>query len=89
MRIKPAALSVALALMSASAFAAVTLDGRTLTQEQAWAAARQGAEIYGLTVGVGLNKEHHLFDAKGELTDVARQASIDFNRNILRSHSSF
>ena len=39
MRIKPAALSVALALMSASAFAAVTLDGRTLTQEQAWAAA--------------------------------------------------
>lgn len=115
MRIKPAALSVALALMSASAFAAVTLDGRTLTQEQAWAAAngeevaiapeamkhltdsynlvmtaaRQGAEIYGLTVGVGLNKDHHLFDAKGELTDVARQASIDFNRNILRSHSSF
>lgn len=113
MRIKPAALSVALAFMSASAFAAVTLDGRTLTQEQAWAAAngeevaiapeamkhltdsynlvmtaaRQGAEIYGLTVGVGLNKDHHLFDAKGELTDVARQASIDFNRNILRSHS--
>lgn len=113
MRIKTAALSVALALMSASAFATVTLDGRTLTQEQAWAAAngekvavapeamkhltdsynlvmtaaRQGAEIYGLTVGVGLNKDHHLFDANGELTDVARQASIDFNRNILRSHS--
>ena len=113
MRIKTAALSVALALMSASAFATVTLDGRTLTQEAAWAAAngepvaiapeamkrltdsynlvmtaaRQGVEIYGLTVGVGLNKDHHLFDAKGELTDVARQASIDFNRNILRSHS--
>ena len=54
-------------------------------------AARQGVEIYGLTVGVGvgLNKDHHLFDAKDELTDVARQASIDFNRNILRSHSSF
>ncbi len=50
-------------------------------------AARQGAEIYGLTVGVGLNKDHHLFDARGELTDTARQASIDFNRNILRSHS--
>lgn len=99
--------------MSASALSAVTLDGRTLTQEQAWAAAngeevviapeamkhltdsynlvmtaaRQGVEIYGLTVGVGLNKDHHLFDATGELTDVARQASIDFNRNILRSHS--
>ena len=48
-------------------------------------AARQGVEIYGLTVGVGLNKDHKLFDATGELTDVARQASIDFNRNILRS----
>ena len=51
------------------------------------AAARSGVEIYGLTVGVGLNKDHHLFDAKGELTAEARQASIDFNRNILRSHS--
>ena len=38
-------------------------------------------------MGVGLNKDHKLFDATGELTDVARQASIDFNRNILRSHS--
>lgn len=51
------------------------------------AAARSGVEIYGLTVGVGLNKDHHLFDAKGEMTAEARQASIDFNRNILRSHS--
>lgn len=50
-------------------------------------AARQGAEIYGLTVGVGLNKDHHLFDAKGELTEEAKQASTEFNRNILRSHS--
>lgn len=50
-------------------------------------AARQGVEIYGLTVGVGLNKDHKLFDATGELTETARQASIDFNRNILRSHS--
>ena len=50
-------------------------------------AARQGVEIYGLTAGVGLNKDHHLFDAKDELTDVARQASIYFNLNILRSHS--
>lgn len=31
------------------------------------AAARAGVEIYGLTVGVGLNKDHHLFDAKGDL----------------------
>lgn len=32
------------------------------------AAARSGVEIYGLTVGVGLNKDHHLFDATGNLT---------------------
>ena len=50
-------------------------------------AAQQGVEIYGLTVGVGLNKDHHLFDAKGELTEVAKNASIGFNRDILRSHS--
>ena len=36
---------------------------------------------------VGLNKDHHLFDAKGELTEEAKQASTEFNRNILRSHS--
>ena len=51
------------------------------------AAARAGVEIYGLTVGVGLNKDHHLFDAKGDLTPEVRMASIEFNRNILRSHS--
>lgn len=113
MKLSKLALSLGLAAMASSALATVTLDGRTLTQAQAWAvadgeevaiapeamkhltdsynlvmtAARQGVEIYGLTVGVGLNKDHHLFDAKGELTDVARQASIEFNRNILRSHS--
>lgn len=51
-------------------------------------AARSGVEIYGLTVGVGLNKDHHLFDAKSALTEEARKASEDFNRNILRSHSA-
>lgn len=51
------------------------------------AAARAGVEIYGLTVGVGLNKDHHLFDAKGDLTPEVRKASIEFNRNILLSHS--
>ena len=51
------------------------------------AAARAGVEIYGLTVGVGLNKDHHLLDAKGDLTPEVRKASIEFNRNILRSHS--
>lgn len=51
-------------------------------------AAKSGVEIYGLTVGVGLNKDHHLFDAKGALTEEARKASEEFNRNILRSHSA-
>lgn len=90
MRLNTLAFTVGLAVMSASAYSAVTLDGRSLTQEQAWAAAngeevviapeamkhltdsynlvmtaaRQGVEIYGLTVGVGLNKDHHLFDAR-------------------------
>lgn len=51
------------------------------------AAARSGVEIYGLTVGVGLNKDHHLFDATGNLTKEAHAASVAFNRDILRSHS--
>ena len=52
------------------------------------AAARNGVEIYGLTTGVGLNKDHHLFKKNGEMTEEAQKASIDFNRNILRSHSA-
>ncbi len=52
------------------------------------AAARHGVEIYGLTTGVGLNKDHHLFNEKGEMTEEAQKASIAFNRNILRSHSA-
>ncbi len=51
------------------------------------AAARSGVEVYGLTVGVGLNKDHRIFDKSGKMTDVARKASEDFNYNILRSHS--
>lgn len=50
-------------------------------------AARQGHEVYGLTVGVGLNKDHKLFDASGALTEAAMKASTEFSRNILHSHS--
>lgn len=50
-------------------------------------AARQGVEVYGLTVGVGLNKDHKLFDAAGALTPAALKASTEFSQNILRSHS--
>ena len=59
----------------------------TASNRLVMAAARAGVELYGLTVGVGLNKDHHLFDAKGDLTPEVRKASIEFNRNILRSHS--
>lgn len=113
MQLKPIVIGLAMSLAALSANAAVTLTGKTLTQDEAWrvaegeevviapealkqvtdsnrlvmTAARQGVEIYGLTVGVGLNKDHKLFEASGEMTETARQASIDFNRNILRSHS--
>ena len=48
-------------------------------------AARQGAQIYGLTVGVGLNKDVHLFDAHGKMTEEAKAASRAFNKNIIRA----
>lgn len=113
MTIKKFLLTFGVAIMSVPAYAVITLDGKNLTQDEAWRAAegeqveiapaalahltdsynlvmeaaKQGVEIYGLTVGVGLNKDQHLFNAKGELTEEAKRASIDFNRNILRSHS--
>ena len=69
------------------AIAPAAMKHMTDSHSLVMAAARSGVEIYGLTVGVGLNKDHHLFDAKGAMTDVARKASEAFNYNILRSHS--
>ncbi|GLS82881.1 HAL/PAL/TAL family ammonia-lyase [Paraferrimonas haliotis] len=51
-------------------------------------AAASGKPVYGLTVGVGLNKDHKLFDASGKMTKEAIQASRDFQYNALRAHSS-
>ncbi|MBW3164698.1 HAL/PAL/TAL family ammonia-lyase [Ferrimonas balearica] len=51
-------------------------------------AARTGKPVYGLTVGVGLNKDHKLFDASGEMTPEALKASREFQYNALRSHSA-
>lgn len=51
-------------------------------------AAKGGTPVYGLTVGVGLNKDKPLFNAKGELSDEVIAASKAFNRNALRSHSA-
>ena len=52
------------------------------------ASAAQGQAVYGLTVGVGLNKDHKLFTADGKLTDEVVKASRAFNYNALRSHSA-
>ncbi|WP_443743330.1 HAL/PAL/TAL family ammonia-lyase [Sutterella sp.] len=52
------------------------------------AAAAKGQAVYGLTVGVGLNKDHKLFTADGKLTPEVVAASRAFNYNALRSHSA-
>ena len=52
------------------------------------AAAAKGQAVYGLTVGVGLNKDHKLFTADGKLTPEVIAASKAFNYNALRSHSA-
>lgn len=52
------------------------------------AAARAGVPVYGLTVGVGLNKDRSLFDANGELSQEVLDASREFNYNALRAHSA-
>ncbi|MGI2260089.1 HAL/PAL/TAL family ammonia-lyase [Shewanella sp. GXUN23E] len=50
--------------------------------------ARQSKPVYGLTVGVGLNKDHKLFDANGQLSDAVMKASSQFNVSTLRAHSA-
>lgn len=52
------------------------------------AAAISGKPVYGLTVGVGLNKDRSLFKADGSLSDEVLTASRNFNYNALRSHSA-
>lgn len=51
-------------------------------------AARKGMAVYGLTTGVGLNKDKQLFNADGELTPDVLKASQDFNRNMLLAHAA-
>ena len=51
-------------------------------------AARLGKPVYGLTVGVGLNKDQKLFTADGKLSDAVMKASESFNYSTLRAHSS-
>lgn len=102
-----------IAIFAAMNANAVELNGKNLTQQDAWAiaegapvsiapeamnrvqksydlvldAAKNGREIYGLTVGVGLNKDHKVLSANGELSDEVKAASRRFNYSTLRSHS--
>ena len=58
------------------------------------AAASAGQQIYGLTTGVGANKDqsavqgNQLFDAKGEPTDEFRKESSAFNKALLHAHAA-
>ncbi len=50
------------------------------------AAASSGHKIYGLTVGVGLNKDKKMVNAKGELTKEVIDASTKFNTGLIHAH---
>lgn len=49
-------------------------------------AAKDGQKIYGLTVGVGLNKDKSFVDAKGNLDDEVIRASTKFNIGLIHAH---
>lgn len=112
---KMTALCAALAAAGAAGAATITLDGTSLSIEDAWkiaageadvaiapeavklledshklvmASAAKGQAVYGLTVGVGLNKDQKLFTADGKLSPEVLEASRAFNYNALRSHSA-
>ena len=49
-------------------------------------AAKDGQKIYGLTVGVGLNKDRSFVDAKGNLDAEVIEASTKFNIGLIHAH---
>ena len=49
-------------------------------------AAKDGQKIYGLTVGVGLNKDRNFVDAKGNLDAEVIEASTKFNIGLIHAH---
>jgi len=51
-------------------------------------AAKKGQAIYGLTQGVGLNKDQTLVDAKGNLSEEVIRRSQEFNRGLIYAHSA-
>jgi histidine ammonia-lyase len=50
-------------------------------------AASEGQTIYGLTVGVGLNRDRVMVDAQGKLTEEVIEASRRFQIGLIRAHS--
>jgi histidine ammonia-lyase len=51
-------------------------------------AAKNGQAIYGLTQGVGLNKDQTLVDASGNLSEEVIRRSQEFNRGLIYAHSA-
>ncbi|KQP35784.1 histidine ammonia-lyase [Pseudorhodoferax sp. Leaf274] len=49
-------------------------------------AAQAGQQIYGLTTGVGLNKDRAMVDARGKLSQDIIDASSRFNIGLLKAH---
>lgn len=51
-------------------------------------AGKNGQAIYGLTQGVGLNKDKKLVDASGNLSDEVIKLSQEFNRGLIYAHTA-
>lgn len=81
---KMTALCAALAAAGAAGAVKLLEDSHKLVM----ASAAKGQAVYGLTVGVGLNKDQKLFTADGKLSPEVLEASRAFNYNALRSHSA-
>ena len=51
-------------------------------------AAKSGHQIYGLTAGVGLNKDQAFVDPSGGLSEEVIRVSKEFNRKLIYAHSA-
>lgn len=73
--------------------AQVTINNEALSRVQKsheilLLAAQSGHQIYGLTAGVGLNKDQAFVNASGGLDEEVIQVSKEFNRNLIYAHSA-
>jgi len=65
----------------------VAMERVTRSHQVLIEAAQSGLKIYGLTVGVGLNKDRPMVDVHGKLTQEVIDASKKFNVGLLHAHS--